>query len=57
VQPNNAKWWMGLGIALESMGKSTLAKEAYLRAGNSGQLNPELKMYAETRVQNLSDSH
>lgn len=53
VQPNNAKWWMGLGIALESMGKTTLAMEAYVRAGNSGQLNPELKMYAQSRVQTL----
>ncbi len=53
VQPNNAKWWMGLGIALESMGKSTLAMEAYVKAGNSDQLTPELKIYAESRVQNL----
>lgn len=53
VQPNNAKWWMGLGIALDSLGKNSLAMQAYVRAGNSGQLNPELKMFAESRVQNL----
>lgn len=53
VQPNNAKWWMGLGIALEGMGKPTLALEAYVKAGNSNQLTPELKIYAESRVQNL----
>lgn len=53
LQPNNATWWMGLGIALESMGKRTLAIEAYLKARNSDHLNPELKIYAETRVHNL----
>ncbi len=53
VQPNNATWWMGLGIALESMGKSTLAMEAYVKAGNSDHLSPELKIYAESRVHNL----
>jgi MSHA biogenesis protein MshN len=53
LQPNNATWWMGLGIALENMGNRTLAMEAYLKAGQSGRLNPELKMYAQTRVHDL----
>jgi len=53
LQPNNATWWMGLGIALESMGKRTLAIEAYLKARNSDHLNPELKIYAETRIHHL----
>lgn len=53
LQPNNATWWMGLGIALESMGKRALAVEAYLKARNSDHLNPELKIYAEARLHHL----
>ncbi len=55
LQPNNATWWMGLGVALESMGKSTLAIEAYLKASNNDHLSPELKIYAETRVHHLDE--
>ncbi len=53
VQPNNGKWWMGLGIALENMGKPTLAMEAYVKASASDYLSPELKIYAESRVHTL----
>ncbi len=53
VQPNNATWWMGLGIALESLGKSTLAREAYVRARDSDHINPELKVFAQSRVNHL----
>jgi tetratricopeptide (TPR) repeat protein len=53
LQPDNATWWIGLGIALENMGKQTLAMEAYLKASHNDHLNPELKMYAETRINRL----
>jgi tetratricopeptide (TPR) repeat protein len=56
LQPNNATWWIGLAIALESMDKHTLAIEAYLKAKSSDNLSPELKAYAEVRVRKLQSS-
>jgi MSHA biogenesis protein MshN len=54
LQPDNAVWWMGLGIALENSGKQSQALMAYSKADNSGSLNPELKIYIENRMHNLS---
>lgn len=53
LQPNNATWWMGEGIALENVGKPSLAMNAYIRAARSEGLNPELRIYAESRVRHL----
>lgn len=52
LQPNNSKWWVGLGIALENIGKHNQALEAYNRAESSGQLTPELRAYIRTRMDN-----
>jgi tetratricopeptide (TPR) repeat protein len=53
IQPHNPTWWTGLGIALESLGKRTLAINAYTKVKESSNLSPELKIYAETRLRNL----
>ena len=47
---DNAVWWAGLGIAFDSMGKGSEAREAFRRADNSASLNPDLKAYIETRM-------
>jgi len=52
LQPNNSIWWMGLGIARESLNKNSGALEAYQKA-NTDNLSPELKVYVETRIHAL----
>jgi MSHA biogenesis protein MshN len=51
-QANNSIWWMGLGIARESLEKNREAIEAYQKA-NTDSLSPELKVYVETRIHAL----
>lgn len=51
--PNKAVWWMGLGIALESQGNMSEAKVAYLRANNSGGLNPESNAFVQSRISSI----
>jgi MSHA biogenesis protein MshN len=50
LQPSNAKWWVGLGVALDAMGSHSQALEAYTNATNTNGLNPELKAYAESQL-------
>jgi tetratricopeptide (TPR) repeat protein len=50
LQPTNGKWWLGLGVALESMGNHDQAQEAYANADNSAGLTPELKAYLATQL-------
>ena len=42
LAPAEGRWWLGLGIALESDGRATDARDALLRARASGTLSPEL---------------
>jgi cytochrome c-type biogenesis protein CcmH/NrfG len=51
VQPTNAKWWVGLGVALDGAGQSAESLEAFAKADNIGGLNPELKAYIQSRLQ------
>jgi MSHA biogenesis protein MshN len=53
LQPDNAAWWTGLGIALENLGKNTQAVQAYWKARNSEQVNPELRIFVENHIHNL----
>jgi tetratricopeptide (TPR) repeat protein len=46
----NAKWWLGLGVALDSTENHSQAVEAYANANTVGGLNPELKAYVETQL-------
>jgi tetratricopeptide (TPR) repeat protein len=52
-QPDNSIWWMGLGIARESLNKNQEALAAYKKANNTNNLSPELKVYVETRIHAL----
>lgn len=51
LNPSNAKWWLGLGLALEGEGDHAESAEALSKAENIGGLNPELKAYIESRLQ------
>ena len=50
LQPSNAKWWVGLGIALEARGDQSQAVDAYTNADSIGGLDPELKSYLNSRL-------
>jgi MSHA biogenesis protein MshN len=53
LQSMNGKWWLGFGVALESMGKHEQALEAYVNADAAGGLTPELKAYISTQLHNV----
>jgi len=42
LKPNEGRWWLGLGLALEADGKAAEAREAFQRARNSGGVTPEM---------------
>ncbi|MDP2792615.1 MAG: tetratricopeptide repeat protein [Sulfurisoma sp.] len=50
LAPNEARWWAGLGIALESAGKPAEARAAYERARGLPGLPAELAAHIEQRL-------
>lgn len=50
VRPRAGVWWIGLGISLETLGKSEQARGAYEKAKNSGTLNNNLVRYTDNRL-------
>ncbi|XOZ33297.1 hypothetical protein ACMDCT_13965 [Halomonadaceae bacterium KBTZ08] len=46
----NARWWAGLGIAMESRGRDQKARAAYARALSLPDLAPQLRRYIEQRL-------
>lgn len=42
IAPADGRWWLGLGWSLDAQGQTTEAREAFLRARQSGNLSPEL---------------
>jgi MSHA biogenesis protein MshN len=50
LAPNEARWWAGLAIALESDGKPQEAREAYQQARALPGLAPELAAHIEQRL-------
>jgi Flp pilus assembly protein TadD len=53
IQPSNAKWWVGLGVALEGSGNRSQALEAFTNADSIGGLSPELKAYLDSQLNAL----
>lgn len=54
VNPQEGRWWVGLGISLEAQQDSNGAREAYQRALASTRLPANLAQYAEGRLQALA---
>lgn len=54
AHPHNSTWWMGLGIARESLNKNKDALIAYKNAMDKENINPELRDHLQTRIHNLS---
>jgi MSHA biogenesis protein MshN len=48
--PNNAVWWMGLGIALQGDKRNGEAHDAFRQAKALGTLSPELQAFVERRL-------
>ena len=51
--PANATWLVGVGVALEALGKRADAAEAYLRADGANNLPPELARFVGDRLAQL----
>lgn len=54
LRPEQADWWVGLGIALEGDGQTVPARRAYERAWELGGLHPQLKPHVEARLNALA---
>lgn len=50
LAPNEARWWAGLGIGLDALGKANEARDAYLKARSLPNLPPELAQIVEQRL-------
>lgn len=52
LQPTNATWWVGFGIALEGSGATNAAREAYVNALKYGvNMAPALRGYVQDKLQ------
>ncbi len=50
LKPREGRWWVGYGIALESDGKTTDARESYQRARSLGELPAEVMSFVEQKL-------
>jgi MSHA biogenesis protein MshN len=50
LNPQEGRWWLGLGISLEAVQDRTAAADAYQRAIQSGVLGDKLQQYARQRL-------
>lgn len=53
ARPQEGRWWVGLGISLETQQDSDAARVAYRRALDTGRLTASLVRYAEDRLKAL----
>ena len=50
LAPADGRWWLGLGLAHDAEGRSTEAREAFLRARQTGNLGPDLQALIEQKL-------
>lgn len=50
---SQAKWWLGLAIAQDSLGYAQEARQAYARADDGGQLSPQVIQFVRKRMNDL----
>ncbi len=50
LAPADGRWWLGLGMSLEGLGRTAEARSAFQRARASGNLTPELAAFAEQKA-------
>jgi MSHA biogenesis protein MshN len=54
ARPQEGRWWVGLGISLETQQDSGAARDAYRHALDTGRLASNLARYAEDRLKALT---
>lgn len=55
-QPNESRWWLGLGISSERIEARQMALEAYQRVVALNQLGAEVQSFAQQRINQLARS-
>jgi len=50
LKPNEGRWWLGLGLALESDGQAAQANNAFRRARSADGLTPEMRAVIENKL-------
>ena len=50
LKPSEARWWLGLGLALEADGRPAEAREAYQRAQAADGLTPETQAFVAAKL-------
>jgi MSHA biogenesis protein MshN len=53
TQPQNAVWWMGLGISLQAEKRNAEAVDAFHKAKSSGTLSADLQAFVERKLGQL----
>ena len=53
TDPSNARWLLGVGVALEATGNNADAAEAYRRAEGTSRLTPEMATFVSERLAQL----
>lgn len=53
MAPGDGRWWLGLGLAMESEGRNDQAVAAFLRARQCGNLSRELSALVEQKLRQL----
>jgi MSHA biogenesis protein MshN len=56
IDPDNGKWWLGLGIAEDKLGNPKQALVAYQSANQTNQLDAVVADFVKTRIDILSES-
>ncbi|WP_395339854.1 tetratricopeptide repeat protein [Ningiella sp. W23] len=49
-EPNNAKWWLGLGVSQDKLSMSAQAIESYYQVQNLNQLPTDVNQFVEQRI-------
>ena len=50
VEPDNARWWLGLAIIRDQSGESSMALQAYDKANKLGQLGSSISDFIQQRI-------
>ena len=50
LAPADGRWWLGLGLTLNAQGRNAEAKDAFLRARQGSNLNPELQALIDQKL-------
>lgn len=55
LQPNQGKWWLGYAVALDSQGKFSLAKQAYMQTQQTNDISESTRQFIRQRLTELGE--